>query len=259
VTVIVDALEPVEAVMFAGEADTVLASALTPPAVPVALNTTGLPSRSRLPTAADSVFSPAAGPSRHSPTVATPFASVTGTLPSTAPPPAVTVNVTGMPPSGLPSSSRTTTAGSTGTASPAVASWSSPVRPSIEAGAPTPSAMGGVTAGAKETAANISRWVPGEPRMARSVKVTTPSASLVADVVPSSVPPPVEIATVTSTPSRAIGVPSSSSRRSCGWGDSGSPETAIAGTCEVMTRRAARPVLRNWAFLVIPSTEASVK
>ncbi len=119
--------------------------------------------------------------------------------------------------------------------------------------------MGGVVAGAKASAAKISRRVPGEPRMARSVNTTAPSGLLVADVAPSSDPPPEAIWTVTMTPSRAMGVPSASWSCSAGWGDSGTPDTAIAGSTDVRTRRAARPVLMNLAASETPATEARVK
>ena len=122
VTVMVELLDPFDALMLAGSADTELSAPLIGPGVPVAVNTTGLPARSWPTTAADSSFAPAVRPSSHSPTAATPSAPVTGTFPETSPPPSVTVKVTGMPGSGFPSPSCTSTAGATGTASPTVAS-----------------------------------------------------------------------------------------------------------------------------------------
>jgi hypothetical protein len=94
--------------------------------------------------------------------------------------------------------------------------------------------------------------------MARSVNATSPFASLVAEGVPLSDPPPEKIAAVTVTPSRATGVPSRFSRRIVGWGESGSPETAMAGSSEVMTRRTGRPVLVKVTGSSRPSIVANV-
>ena len=121
VTVIVDALDPLDALMLAGSAVTVLCDALIGPGAPVAVNTTGPPLSSTPGTAADSALAPASVPRVHAPTAATPSSPLTGVSSVTEPPPSVTVKVTGMPLSGLPSASRTMTAGGTGTAVPTVA------------------------------------------------------------------------------------------------------------------------------------------
>jgi len=71
VTVIVLALEPVLTVIDPGDAATVDCAALGAPAVPVAVNVTGLPDN--VPDAAVRVFSPTVGLSVQLPTVAMPL------------------------------------------------------------------------------------------------------------------------------------------------------------------------------------------
>jgi hypothetical protein len=93
---------------------------LAAPAVPVAVNVTGLPVS---PVAvAVSEFGPAVEPRVQDVTVAIPLAPVvTGVVGTTVPPPDATANVTATPPTGLPCVSRTITEGSIDTAFPAVA------------------------------------------------------------------------------------------------------------------------------------------
>src|SRR5256885_741822 len=96
------------------------ATAAAAPAVPVAVNVTGLPVS--VPEVAVSVFGPAVGPNVQDVTVAIPLAPVvTGVVGVTVPPPDPTANVTLTPPTGLPFASRTITEGATGTAVPTVA------------------------------------------------------------------------------------------------------------------------------------------
>src|SRR3989442_1504403 len=92
------------------------------PAVPVAVNVTGLPV-SPLDVAVR-VFGPAVGPRVHDVTVAMPLAPVVTAVPgTTVPPPAATANATATPPTGLPLAARTITDGPGGTAVPDVADW----------------------------------------------------------------------------------------------------------------------------------------
>src|SRR5213078_1596815 len=102
-----------------------IAIVLAAPAVPVAVNVTGLPVS---PVAvAVSEFGPAVGPSVHDVTAAIPFAPVvTGVVGVTEPPPDATANVTLTPPTGLPFASRTITEGAVATAVPAGAVWPFP-------------------------------------------------------------------------------------------------------------------------------------
>ena len=89
------------------------------PAVPVAVNVTGLPDRE--PEVAVNVFGPAVALSVQLPTVATPLPFVVWLPPVTVPLPAAGVNVTATPVTGLPFASFTITEGGALTAVPAVA------------------------------------------------------------------------------------------------------------------------------------------
>src|SRR5207247_2185723 len=111
------------------------ASVAAAPAVPVAVNVTGLPAS---PVAvAVSEFGPAVGPNVHDVTAAIPFAPVvTGVVGVTVPPPEATTNVTLTPATGLPFASRTITEGGVGTVVPAVADWLFPALSAIELAAP---------------------------------------------------------------------------------------------------------------------------
>src|SRR5882724_8813533 len=105
------------------------------PAVPVAVNVTGLPVSPGA--VALRVFAPAVVPSVQDVTAASPAAVVvTGAVGFTVPPPVATANVTATPATGLPFASRTITAGLTATAVPAVADWPLPALTAIELAAP---------------------------------------------------------------------------------------------------------------------------
>jgi len=87
------------------------------PAVPVAVNVTGLPESD--PEPAVSVFCPAVGLSVQLPTVATPLAFVVWLPPVTVPLPTAGANVTDTPATGFPFASFTITEGGELTAVPA--------------------------------------------------------------------------------------------------------------------------------------------
>src|SRR5260370_22535400 len=92
------------------EGAVVSASFVAAPAVPVAVNVTGLPVR--VPEVAVRVFVPAAGPRVQETAVAMPLALVdTGVVGFTVPPPAVTAKVTATFATGLLFASRTITDG----------------------------------------------------------------------------------------------------------------------------------------------------
>src|SRR5207253_10278505 len=91
------------------------------PAVPVAVNVTGLPDN--VPDVAVSVFCPAVALSVQLPTVATPLAFVVWLPPVIVPFPGATANVTATPATGFPFASFTITDGGVLTAVPAVADW----------------------------------------------------------------------------------------------------------------------------------------
>jgi len=87
------------------------------PAVPVAVNVTGLPESD--PEVAINVFCPAVGPSVQLPTVAIPLASLIWVAPVTLPLPGPGAKVTDTPETGLPNASVTSTDGAIKTALPA--------------------------------------------------------------------------------------------------------------------------------------------
>src|SRR5256885_4117588 len=94
------------------------------PAVPVAVNVTGLPES--VPDEAVSVLDPAVVDSVQPPTVAIPLASVVCVAPVTLPLAGPGANVTDTPEAGLPNASVTITDGGTRTAVPAGARWPLP-------------------------------------------------------------------------------------------------------------------------------------
>jgi hypothetical protein len=111
----VAALEPELAVIVPGAAVRVDRLALGAPAMPVAVNVTGLPLS--VPEVAVSAFVPATVPRVQETAVAMPLAFVdTGVVGFTVPPPAVTAKVTGTPDTGLPFASLTITDGGVPTA-----------------------------------------------------------------------------------------------------------------------------------------------
>src|SRR5439155_885993 len=111
------------------------ASVAAAPAVPVAVNVTGLPAS---PVAvAVSEFGPTVGPSVHEIASASRRAPVDiGVVGVTVPPPEATANVTLTPATGLPFASCTITEGGVATVVPAVADWLFPALTAIELAAP---------------------------------------------------------------------------------------------------------------------------
>jgi len=97
----------------------VSANFVAAPAVPVAVNVTGLPDN--VPELVVSVFCPAVGLRVQLPTVATPLAFVVWFPPVIVPFPGATANVTATPATGFPFASFTSTDGGELTAAPASA------------------------------------------------------------------------------------------------------------------------------------------
>src|SRR5206468_6871309 len=131
-----------------------------PPAVPVAVNVTGLPVSE--PEVAVSVFDPAVVPSVQLVTAAIPFAPVvTGAVGFTVPPPDATANVTEAPGTGLSNWSCTMTEGAIATAAPAVAVWLLPALTAIcEALAAVPVAVNVTGLPVRPVAVAVSVFVP---------------------------------------------------------------------------------------------------
>src|SRR5205823_3783612 len=109
---------PAVAVWLVGLFAAIVAAA---PAVPVAVNVTGLPESQ--PDVAVSVFLPAVALNVQLPTVATPLPFVVWLPPVIVPFPGATANVTATPVTGFPLASFTITEGGELTAVPAVADW----------------------------------------------------------------------------------------------------------------------------------------
>src|SRR5439155_1346746 len=115
----------------------VIASFAAAPAVPVAVNVTGLPVMPLPAAVAVSVFGPAVVPSVHEDTAAIPPGPVvTGVVGFTVPLPAAGANVTATLATGLLNWSWTITAGGVVTAVPTAADWLLPALTAIEVGAP---------------------------------------------------------------------------------------------------------------------------
>jgi hypothetical protein len=171
----------------------VIANWVAAPAVPVALNVTGLPVRP----AADAVtvFAPAVVPNVQLVSVAIPLAFVTTVLGDTVPPPAVAANVTVTPATGAEAASVTNTLGAVVTAVPATADC---VTTEFAAIVVAPDAA---TVNDDEvafvSAPDVKRIVCAPlPVMTKLVNVATPFTAFTI-TVPVSAPVPLKIAAVT--------------------------------------------------------------
>src|SRR5207253_10114888 len=169
------------------------------PAVPVAVNVTGLPV-SPVATAVN-LLAPAVVLRVQLPTVAIPLASVVWFAPVMVPLPAATANVTATPDTGLPLASLTMTDGGIGTAVPAVTVWLFPALTAICVAAPpmtvTPREVTVVTPAPAEKPRVRG---PTRPVIVRFTKVALPDASVTTGFVPESAGPPLAIAAVTDVP-----------------------------------------------------------
>jgi hypothetical protein len=169
------------------------------PAVPVAVNVTGLPVSD--PDVAVSVFDPAAGLRVHEVRVAIPSDPVlTGVVGATVPLPAAGVNVTATPATGFPFASFTITDGGEVTAVPAVPDWLLGLFAAIVAAAPAvPVAVNvtGLPVSDPDVAVNVFA-----PAVALSVQLPTVAMPLplVVWLPPVMVPFPGATAKVTATP-----------------------------------------------------------
>src|SRR5205807_461489 len=168
------------------------------PAVPVAVNVTGLPVSE--PEVAVRVLLPAVGLSVQLPTVATPLVLVVWVPPVIVPFPGATANVTATPVTGFPFASLTITDGGALTAVPAVADWLVGLFAAIVAPAP-----------AVPVAVNVTGLPVSEPEVAVRVllpavalSVQLPSVASLLDALPIFppviVPFPGATANVTATP-----------------------------------------------------------
>src|SRR5205807_576825 len=168
------------------------------PAVPVAVNVTGLPESE--PEVAVRVLLPTVGLSVQLPTVATPLVLVVWVPPVIVPFPGATANVTVTPVTGFPFASLTITDGGALTAVPAVADWLVGLFAAIVAPAPAvPVAVNvtGLPVSDPDVAVNVF-----EPAVALSVQLPTVAMPLplVVWLPPVIVPFPCATANVTATP-----------------------------------------------------------
>ncbi len=168
------------------------------PAVPVAVNVTGLPLIPEPAAAAVRAFGPAVVGSVQLPTVAIPPASVVWFAPVMAPFPDATANVTATPATGLPLPSRTITEGGERTAVPAVADWGFMLLLVIAAAAPGVTVTGAVCVIATPSIVADTVFVPAAVEL--RVPVTTPLAFVVPTGCVSVFPALGEAASVTVAP-----------------------------------------------------------
>jgi len=190
--------------------------ALGAPAVPVAVNVTGLPVIPDPPAVAVRAFGPAVVLRVQLPTVAMPLPFVVWLPPVMPPFPCVTANVTATPTTGFPAPSCTSTDGGEPTALPTGADWVVGLLAVIAPAAPAPSVIVPDVADASAVALKLSVRSPAVPLIARLVKLATPVPIVVAVRVPPNVPPPVAIVAVTTTPAWFTGLPAPS--RTCSTG-----------------------------------------
>ena len=80
---------------------------------------------------------------------------------------------------------------------------------------------------------NVSVRLPAVPETERPVNVARPAASVDAVAVPPSVPPPVAMAAVTTTPARATALPAASRSWTAGWTANAAPLWAVVDGCVV--------------------------
>ena len=180
------------------------ASELAAPAVPVAVNVTGLPDKD--PAVAVRVLVPAVGLSVQLPTVATPLAFVVWLPPVIVPFPGATANVTATPLTGFPFASFTITDGGVATAVPAVAVWPLPAFTAIELAAPAvPVAVNVTGLPDSPLAVAVREFGPAVGPRVHDVTAAIPFIPVLTAAVGVTVPPPDATANDTATP--ATGFP----------------------------------------------------
>ncbi len=168
------------------------------PAVPVAVNVTGLPDK--VPELAVNVFEPAVALSVQLPTVATPLALVVWLAPVIVPFPGATANVTATSATGFPFASFTITDGGVLTAVPAVADWLVAPFAAIVAAAPAvPVAVNVTGLPESDPDAAVSVFGPTVGLNVHEVRAAIPSDPVLTGVVGVTVPLPAAGVNVTAT------------------------------------------------------------
>ena len=170
------------------------------PAVPVAVNVTGLPESD--PDVAVSVLLPAVPLSVQLPTVAMPSPVVVWLPPVIVPFPGATANVTATCATGFPFASFTITDGGEPTAAPAVAVWLVGLFAAIVAAAPAvPVAVKVTGLPESDPDAAVSVFGPAVGLSVQEVRAAIPSVPVLTAVVGVTVPLPAAGVNVTATPS----------------------------------------------------------
>src|SRR5438067_180388 len=192
---------PAGAVGLVGLFGAIVAAA---PAVPVAVNVTGLPVSD--PDVAVRVLLPAVALSVQLPTVAMPLPLVVWVPPVTLPLPAAGVNVTATSATGFPFASFTITDGGELTAAPAVAVWLVGLFAAIVAAAPAvPVAVNVTGLPESDPDAAVSVFGPAVGLSVQEVRAAIPSVPVLTAVVGVTVPLPAVGVNVTAT--SATGLP----------------------------------------------------
>src|SRR6184192_38196 len=179
----------------------VSASLTAVPAVPVAVNDTGLPVIPLPAAVAVSVFVFTVAGSVQLPTVAIPLPSVVCVPPVTLPLPAAGVNVTATSATGFPFASLTITDGGDVTAVPAVADWLVGLFAAIVVAAPAvPVAVNVTGLPVSDPDVAVSVFDPAVALRVHEVRVAIPSDPVLTGVVGVTVPLPAAGVNVTATP-----------------------------------------------------------
>src|SRR5437764_1401110 len=179
-----------------------------PPAVPVAVNVTGLPVSPLA--VAVSVLVPAVAPSVQLPTLAMPLALVVWLAPVMLPLPGATANVTVTPPTGLPPPSFTITDGWIGTVPPTGAVCLSPPLIAICVAGPAVTVTVVDVTVPSWGAVKLRVRAPAMPVMVRLVNVAVPELLVAIGFAPLNAGPPLASAAVTATPLRCTAFPAAS-------------------------------------------------
>src|SRR5213594_1947769 len=173
-----------------------------PPAVPVAVNVTGLPVSPLA--VAVSVLVPAVVPSVQLPTLAMPLALVVWLAPVMLPLPGATANVTVTPPTGLPPPSFTITDGWIGTVPPTGAVCLSPPLIAICVAGPAVTVTVVDVTVPSWGAVKLRVRAPAMPVMVRLVNVAVPELLVAIGFAPLNAGPPLASAAVTATPMHRV-------------------------------------------------------
>jgi hypothetical protein len=152
----------------------------------------------------------------------------TGVVGAIVPPPPVTAKITLVPVTGLPLTSRTTTAGAMGTAAATGAVCVFPRSIAICVAGPAVMVIAPDVTPVRPVVANAMVRAPTVPVIRKSLKIASPFAPVTTAVVPPKVPPPLARLAVTLTPACATVLPAASRSRTTGPTANTAPFAAVA-------------------------------